>query len=285
MSVTVFAAPALGKQPSYRAEEMQLHAEQLLSENLMLKDQLKETLEFLEGCDYQIATLKGLLAHAEEYGDQMRDRAEEAEKQLETCRNAHQLREQSLMDRIDGLLLNRVPKPPWAANRTSPPTAPSGPAPSPVAPDVSPFLLESEKRTEALHLPAGIRAAIPEDVKDKDAYAAYLLGPPPSAALALPPSLLASRAASPSLPTPVGVTPPFIDGSGNSNPDSQYGSFWSDGSYKPGYDDVLPEATAVLGACESDDDPFDADEIHALGKQLEREQLNELLVTDKYSEA
>lgn len=285
MSVTSLYAAPFGKQPSYRAEEMQLHAEQLLSENTRLKSQLEEMLEMLEGCDYEIATLKGHLAHSEEYGTQMRDRAQDAEKQLETCRQLHHLREQALLDRIDGLLLNRVPKPPWAQTRTSPPPTPRGPSPPADAPDVSPFLLATEKRTDALHLPEGIRAAIPAAVKDKDAYAAYLLGPPPSAALKLPLSLMGSRAPSPSLPTPVGVTPPFIDGSGNSLPDSQYGSYWSEESYKPGYGEGLPDGTTSPGACESDNDPFDADEIHALGKQLERERLADLLATDEYSEA
>lgn len=291
MSVTSLCAPAFGKQPSYRAEEMQLHAEQLLSENTRLKSQLEEMFEILEGCDYEIATLKGHLAHSEEYGSQMRDRAQDAEKQLETCRELHHTREQALLDRIDGLLLNRVPKPVWAQTRTSPPSTPRGPSPV-AAPEVSPFLLAAEKRTDAVRLPEGIRAAIPADVKDKDAYVAYMLGPPPSgplttfaAPLKLPISLMGSRAPSPNLPTPVGVTPPFIDGSGNSLPDSQYGSYWSEESYKPGYGEGLPDGTASPGACESDNDPFDADEIDALAKQLERERLADLIATNVYSEA
>jgi hypothetical protein len=293
MSVTSVYAPALGnvgKQPSYRAEEMQLYAEQLLGENTRLKSKLEEMLEIFEGYEYEISTLKGYLAHSEEYGNDMRDRAEDAVKQLETCRELHHTRERSLLDRIDSLLLNRVPKPPWAQTRS--PTAPRGPSPPGDAPEVSPFLLASEKRTGALHLPEVIRAAIPADVQDKDAYAAYLLGPPPSslsaasaAPLKLPISLMASRAPSPSLPTPVGVTPPFIDGSGNSLPDSQHGSYWSEDSYKPGYGEVFPDGTTSPGACESDNDPFDADAIDALGKQMEREHLAELLVTEEYSEA
>jgi hypothetical protein len=281
-----------GKHPSYRAEEMQLHAQQLLDENTRLKSHLEEMLELLNERDYEIATLKGHLAHSEEYGNQMRDRAEDAEKQLETCRELHHTRERSLLDRIDGLLINRVPKPPWAQTRTPPHPTPRGPSPPVDAPEVSSILLAAEKRTNALHLPEAIRAAIPTGVKDKDAYANYLLGPPPSslsaasaAPLKLPISLMASRAPSPSLPTPVGVTPPFIDGSGNSLPDSQYGSYWSEDSYKPGYGEVLPDGTTSPGACESDNDPFDADEIDALGKQLEREHLAELLVTEEYSEA
>lgn len=285
MSATTRLAPGIGKQPSYRAEEMQLNAQQLLGENADLRSQLEVLQELLKERDYEVAELTSHLTFSEEYGNQMRDRAEHSEKQLETCGGLHDTREQALRDRIDGLLLNRVPAPPWAKTHASPPPVPRGPSPSVDAPGVSPFPWAAEKRTDALHLPRVIRAAIPADVKDKDAYAAYLLGPPPSGPLTTSGAPLEHAAADQAAQGPLSKDLTFL--------------YVCEMFYRPGalrtltpfacseaaYVDGCPDGTTSSGACESDDDPFDADEIDALAKQLEREQLADLLATDEYSEA